>query len=147
MTLSSKNVMKTASEKVGYEICLYAIKITIIKWATEIIYRWPINMCVPAQSLRCFWLFVTPWTVAHQAPLTTEFSGLEYCSELPSPTPGDLSNLGIKPMSVASPALPWDTWEAPNKHDRCSVSVVTKKLQIKITVWSCPHTRMPKMIS
>ena len=29
--------MKTASEKVGYEICLYVIKITIIKQATEII--------------------------------------------------------------------------------------------------------------
>ena len=43
--------------------------------------------------------------IAYQAPLTTEFTGLEYCSEVPFPTPGDLSNLGIKPISLASPAL------------------------------------------
>ena len=29
-------------------------------------------MCI--QSLSCVWLFVAPWTVAHQAPLSMEFS-------------------------------------------------------------------------
>ena len=33
--------------------------------------------------------FVTPWTVAYQAPLTMEFSRQEYWSGLPFPTPGD----------------------------------------------------------
>ena len=65
---------------------------------------------------------VITWTVAHQAPLSMEFSGLEYWSELPFPTPGDLPNPGIKLMSLASLALQifyhWDTWKAPNKHDR-----------------------------
>ena len=39
---------------------------------------------------------VTPWTVAHQAPLSVEFSRQEYWSGLPSPSPGDLPNPGIK---------------------------------------------------
>ena len=38
-----------------------------------------------------------PWTVAHQAPLSTEFSRQEYCSGLSFPSPGDLSNPGIEP--------------------------------------------------
>ncbi|ELR62600.1 hypothetical protein M91_13191, partial [Bos mutus] len=42
---------------------------------------------------------------AHQAPLPMEFSRQEYHSGLPFPTPGDLPNPGIKPGSLASPAL------------------------------------------
>ena len=48
-------------------------------------------------------LFATPWTVACQAPLSMEFSRQEYWNGLPFPTLVDL--LGIKPMSLASPAL------------------------------------------
>ena len=33
----------------------------------------------------------TPWTVAHQAPLSMEFSRQEYCNGLPFPSPGDFS--------------------------------------------------------
>ena len=58
-------------------------------------------MCV----LNCVQLFVILWTVAHQAPLSMGFSRQEYWSGLPFPTPGDLPNLGIKPASLASPAL------------------------------------------
>ena len=50
-------------------------------------------------------LFVTPWTVAHQAPLSMEFPRPEYWSELPFPTPGDLPNPGIEPQSLVSAAL------------------------------------------
>ena len=50
-------------------------------------------------------LFVTPWTVAHQAPLSTGFSRQEYWSGLPFPPPRDLPDLGIKPMSLRFPAL------------------------------------------
>ena len=46
-------------------------------------------------------LFVTQWTVAHQAPLSMEFSRQEYWSELPCPPPGDLPNLRIQPRSPA----------------------------------------------
>ena len=44
---------------------------------------------------------VTPWTVAHQAPLSMGFSRQEYWSGLPFPPPGDLPNPGIKPRSPA----------------------------------------------
>ena len=46
--------------------------------------------------------FVTPWTVAHQAPLSIGFPRQKYCSGLPFPSPGALPNPGIK---ITSPAL------------------------------------------
>ena len=46
-----------------------------------------------------------PWTVACQAPLSTEFSGQEYWGGLPFPPPEDLPDPGIRPTSPASPAL------------------------------------------
>ena len=50
-------------------------------------------------SLSPVQLFVTPWTGAHQAPLSMKFSRQEYWSGLPFPSPGDLLNPGIKLMS------------------------------------------------
>ena len=58
--------------------------------------------------LSCFshvQLFVALWIIAHQAPLSMEFSRQGYWSELPFPSPGDLSNPGIEPASIMSPAL------------------------------------------
>ena len=49
--------------------------------------------------------FVTPWTVAHQAPLSMEFSRQEYWSELPFPPLRDLPKPETKPVSFVSPAL------------------------------------------
>ena len=49
--------------------------------------------------------FVTPWTVAHQAPLSMKFSRQEYWSGLPFPSLGDLPNPGVEPTSLVSPAL------------------------------------------
>ena len=51
-------------------------------------------------------LFVTPWTVAYQIPLSRGFSRLEYWSGLTSPSPGDLPNPDIK---TRSPALQADS--------------------------------------
>ena len=58
--------------------------------------------------------FMTPWTVAHQAPLSMEFSRQEYWSGLPFPSPGDLPNPGTEP---ASPVLAGRafTSESPGK--------------------------------
>jgi len=50
-------------------------------------------------------LFVTPWTVDRQAPLSMGFSRQEYWSGLPFPTPRDLLDSGTEPMSLVSPAL------------------------------------------
>ena len=47
------------------------------------------------------WLFLTPWTVAHQVPLSMGFSRQEYWSGLPFPPPGNLLNSEIKPESSA----------------------------------------------
>ena len=49
--------------------------------------------------------FVTPWTVAHQAPLSMEFFRQEYWCRLPLPSPGDLPDPAIKPASLAPPAF------------------------------------------
>ena len=52
----------------------------------------------------CVWLFATSWSIACQAPLW-EFPRQEYWSGLLFPSLGDLPDLGIKPASLASPAL------------------------------------------
>ena len=43
------------------------------------------------------WLFATPWTVAHQAPLSLGLFTQEYWNGLPFPPPGDLPSPGVKP--------------------------------------------------
>ena len=61
----------------------------------------------------CTWVFshsivshsLTPWTIARQVLLSMEFPRQENWSGLPFPTPGNLPNPGIKPTSLASPAL------------------------------------------
>ena len=57
-------------------------------------------------ALSHIWLFVTLWTVAHQALLSMGFPRQEYWSEWPFPSPGDLPNPGIEPVS---PALQLDS--------------------------------------
>ena len=56
-------------------------------------------------TFSCAQLFVTLWTVAYQAPLSVELPWQEYWSGLPFLSPEDLPNPGIKPISLASPAL------------------------------------------
>ena len=58
-------------------------------------------------------LFVTPWTVAYQAPLSMGFSRQEYCSGLPFPPPGDLPDPGIEPRSPA-----WQADSLPSEPPR-----------------------------
>ena len=66
------------------------------------------------QSLSHVLIFVTPWTAAHQAPLSMKFSMQEYWSGLPFPFPGDLPDPGLEP---GSPALQEDSLlsEPPGK--------------------------------
>ena len=63
-------------------------------------------MKVKMKSLSHVRLFVTPWTVAYQAPQSMEFSRQEYWSGLPFPSPEDLPNPGVEP---GSPALQADS--------------------------------------
>ena len=62
------------------------------------------SMKYEVKSLSRVRLIATPWTVAHQAPLSMGFSMKEYWSGLPCPPPGDLPYPGIKPRSPASQA-------------------------------------------
>ena len=60
----------------------------------------PARVC-GGSSLSHVRLFLTPWTVAHQAPLFMGFLRQEYWSGLPCPPPEDLLYSGIKPWSPA----------------------------------------------
>ena len=53
-----------------------------------------------AQLLSCVQLFVIPWAVVHQAPLSMGFFRQEYWSGVPFPPPGDLPDPGIEPTSA-----------------------------------------------
>ena len=58
--------------------------------------------------------FVTPWTIAHKAPLSMEFSRQEYWSGLPFPPSGDLPDPGIEPVPPVS--LHWQVDSLPLRH-------------------------------
>ena len=100
------------------------------------------NNCV-LYMLHYILLFAIPWTVAHQAPLSTGFSSQEYWHGLPFPPPGDLPDAGIKVVSLASLALQADslpraTWEAPRNN--CTSSWIQRaqcELSCSGRVW-CP---------
>ena len=78
------------------------------------------------KSLSRVQLFATPWTVAFHAPPSIGFSRQEYWSALPSPSPEDLPNPGIKPMfpALQADALPS---EPPGKPDQKSPKKTNKK--------------------
>ena len=56
------------------------------------------------------WLFVTPWIVTLQAPLSMGFPRKEHWSGLTFPFPRDLPNPRIEPTSPVSSALQADSW-------------------------------------
>ena len=71
-------------------------------------------VCVRVCAQSCS-ILEAPWTVAHPAPLSMEFSRQEYWSGMPFPSPGDLPNPGIK---LGFPAFQADalTKVVPNPH-------------------------------
>ena len=77
--------------------------------------------------LSCFslvLLFATPGMVTWQAPLSMGFSQQEYWSGLPFPSPRDLPDPGIKPVSPVTSALAGGlfTTEPPGKPTSWAVS-------------------------
>ena len=72
-------------------------------------------MKVKVKLLNHVQLFVTPWTVAHQAPPSMGFSSQKYWSELPFPSPGDLPDSGIEPGSpgMQADSLPSEPQGSP----------------------------------
>ena len=67
-----------------------------------------------AQSFHRVWLFATLLTVDHKAPLSMGIFEQEYSSGLPFPSPGALSDPGIKPVYPVNPALQVDS--LPSEH-------------------------------
>ena len=86
-----------------------------------------------AQRVR---LFAAPWTAAHQAPSSMEFSRQEYWSGLPLPSLWDLPHPGIEP---GSPALRADALrsEPPGKPQRKAS---------RISPLGVRHPRVPSLI-
>ena len=80
------------------------------------------HACVCAFSI--VWLFATPWTIACQAPLSMEFSRLEYWCGLPFPSPGDLPDPGIELVSLVGSFV--DRWILHNEPLGKTISVTTK---------------------
>ena len=76
------------------------------------------------------WLFVTPWTLTYQAPLSMGFLRQEYWSGLLFPSPGDLPNPGIEPWSPAlqADALPSEPQGKPMTSMASAVYWVVRKL-------------------
>ena len=89
---------------------IYCIEYIVVYILYSILYsmKWS-----EVKSLSRVRLFVTPWTVAHQALLSMGFSRQEYWSGLPFPSPGDLPNPVIEPRSsvLQADALSWATRE------------------------------------
>ena len=88
---------------------------------------------------------LTPWTVAHQAPLSMGFLKQEYWSWLPFPPLGDLLDPDIKPVSCVSCIgrwilYHWATWEARRQGSvQFSCSVMTNSLRHH----GLQHARLP----
>ena len=91
---------------------------------------------VSAKSLQSCLPLVTPWTVAHQAPLSPEFSRQESWSGLSCPPPGDLPDPGIEPESLTFTALAGGffttsaTWEA-QAFNKCKLLILFSLLDIE----------------
>ena len=66
---------------------------------------WDLSSLCACGHISCVRLFVMLWTVALQTPLSMGFSRQEYWSGLPFPSPEDLPDPGIKPVSLKSCAL------------------------------------------
>ena len=100
-------------------------------------------MLIIYNVLSCVQLSVTPWTKAHQASLSMEFFRQEYWSGLPFLTQGNLSNPGIKPLS-----MPLQHWQADSlsllylESPICTIHTFLKisflnfvSLDISLSIW------------
>ena len=75
---------------------------------------------------------MTLWTVACQAPLSMGCPWHEYWSGLPFPSPGDLPDPGIEPMS---PVLAGGFFTTGPPETLCSVNNFTLSIQLLSRVW------------
>ena len=77
-------------------------RMATIKLTCSIYWNPPSRVCTILSCFSWVWLCAIPWTVDPQAPLSVGFSRQEYWSGLPFPSPGDLPNSRIEPVSLTS---------------------------------------------
>ena len=95
----------------------------------------------------CAQLFQPLWTVAHQVPLSMEFSSQEYWSGLPCPAPGDLPDPGMESRSVVPPALAAGSLPlAPSDLLFSAAHPGTTDRYIVMGSLNCPHTCVAKIL-
>ena len=87
---------------------VYRFVIIFLPKSKNLLISWPQSLSAvilePQKNKICHCqvqLFVNPWTVACQAPLSMGFFRQEYWSGLPFPSPGDLPDPGMEPGSTA----------------------------------------------
>ena len=99
----------------------------------------------------CVQLFMTPWTIVHQAPLSMGFSRQEYWTGLLCPPPVELPDSGIKSATLMSPALAGGffttsaTWAALSRdvcRRACSVASVELPLLLLLLLHRFSHVRL-----
>ena len=101
------NVLLVSGIQQSESILCVCVCINIISSLFKILFRdrslsrVPCAMQCKCQPLSRVQLFVTPWTVARQAPLSMRFPRQEYCSGQTFSSPGDLPGPGIKPRFPA----------------------------------------------
>ena len=82
-----------------------------------------------ARSLFSVRLFTTPWTIAHQAPLSMGFSRQEHWNELACPSPGDLPDPGIKPVSPCSSCIAGKFFTAEPPGNRGGIKSLGREIE------------------
>ena len=99
-------------------------------------------------------LFVMPWTTAHLAPLSMEFSRQEYWSGLPFSSPGDLPDAGIEPQSPVLQAVSgtvggsFTDWATRELLDTVKVKVKSfSRVWLFGTLWTVAYQAPPTMDS
>ena len=103
-------------------------KKTLLKMANSLSVQVPEWLtCVRVCLLSPVWLSATPWTGAHQAPLSMGFSKQDYWSGLSFPTPGDLPGPEMKPSSSTLAGRHFTTLPLGSQNDCCMQS---QKLRI-----------------
>ena len=92
-----------------YGVCnimyIYNVYTVIFIFNVKRVYHVHLQCTMCLCSAARVWLFVAPWTVTRQAPLSMEPPRQEYWSGLPLPTPGALPDSGVEPTSLEFPVL------------------------------------------
>ena len=108
------------------------------------------NTYVPKATCVCVFRFsrvrlcATPWTTAHQTPLSMGFSRQENWSGLPCPSPGDLPNQGSNPCLLH--LLHWQVGSLPLVQEQKQMTSKVKQLPrrpLSLTLQETPREDRP----